>query len=91
MKVTIEVDGSREARVIGGISPREQVRGISRAESVSNVERVGPKSWILEEIEIMDLGFVRGESSFWVNTVSLLDPITEGAFPLSSAFSSRAD
>lgn len=60
MKVVIEVDDSREARVIGGIFPREQVRRISHAESVSNVEGVEPnafESWILEEIEIMDLGF----------------------------------
>lgn len=41
----IEVDGSGRARfhdnVVGGTFPCEQVRGVSRAESVSNVEREG--------------------------------------------------
>lgn len=60
----IEVDGSGKARfhdnVFGGTFPCEQVRRVSRAESVSNVEREGAsalKSRILEEIEIMALSF----------------------------------
>lgn len=81
MKVVIEVDARREARAIAGSFHTSRY---AHREPVSNRDRACFQKL---EIEIMDLGFKGGSSSFWVNTVSLSDPITEGAFLLSSAIS----